>query len=228
MEEKTNMSAERSLEIITQQIEQSRKVVSKDVGNCLSVVGMLTMAMAILVSITIYVTESPLGHLLWFLLPILIWLTQKKYYKKQTATPINLVGTLIEKTWWTFAIFTLVFFLISIIYNYLIVRYNSPDVYATLRLRVSPFIPLLMGMSITMTGHILRSKWLVLFGIIAGLGAFAFEWVGVGNWLLMSLTGKTPAALAISNVILPCLTIVIFAFVGLTLPGEILKKQNRL
>ena len=53
MEEKTNMSAERSLEIITQQIEQSRKVVSKDVGNCLSVVGMLTMAMAILVSITI-------------------------------------------------------------------------------------------------------------------------------------------------------------------------------
>lgn len=228
MEENLNLSAERSLEIITQQIEQSRKVVSKDVGNCLSVVGMLTMAMAILVSITIYVTESPLGHLLWFLLPILIWLTQKKYYKKQTAAPVNLVGTLIEKTWWTFAIFTLVFFLISIIYNYLIVRYNSPDVYATLRLRVSPFIPLLMGMCITITGHILRSKWLVLFGIIAGLGAFIFEWSNIGGKLLMFLSADSLSNYAVSSACLPCLTVLIFAFLGLYLPGELLQKHNKL
>ena len=32
MEENSNMTAERSLEIITKQIEQSRKSVSKDVG----------------------------------------------------------------------------------------------------------------------------------------------------------------------------------------------------
>lgn len=228
MEEKANMSAERSLEIITQQIEQNRKVVSKDVANCLYVAGMLTMAMSIIVAITIYVTESPLGHLLWFLLPLFIWLIQKKNNKQQVVAPVNIVGTLIEKIWWTFAIFTLAFFLFSIIYNFLIGRYYSPDVYATLRMRVSPFIPLLMGMSITMTGHVLRNKWLVLFGIIAGLGAFAFEWLGVGNWLLMFLTGKSPTSLAISSAILPCLTIVIFAFVGLTLPGEILKRQNRL
>ena len=71
MEEKTNMSAERSLEIITQQIEQSRKVVSKDVGNCLSVVGMLTMAMAILLR----TPNTPAGETCFpvFLRPEVLW-----------------------------------------------------------------------------------------------------------------------------------------------------------
>ena len=42
-----NMTAERSLEIITEQIAQSRKAVSKDVGQSLYVSGLCTMGMAL-------------------------------------------------------------------------------------------------------------------------------------------------------------------------------------
>ena len=45
MEEKNNMTAERSLEIITEQIERSRQVVAKDTGLSLYVAGLCTMGM---------------------------------------------------------------------------------------------------------------------------------------------------------------------------------------
>ena len=43
MEETKNMTAERSLQIITEQIAQSRKAVSKDVGRSLYVLGLCGM-----------------------------------------------------------------------------------------------------------------------------------------------------------------------------------------
>ena len=45
MEENMNLTAERSLEIITKQIAQSRKDVSKDVGLSLYIAGLCTMGM---------------------------------------------------------------------------------------------------------------------------------------------------------------------------------------
>lgn len=64
MEETMNMTAERSLEIITEQIVQSRKAVSKDVGQSLYVLGLYTMGMAVVVSLINYFSLTPLGHLL--------------------------------------------------------------------------------------------------------------------------------------------------------------------
>ena len=43
MEENSNMTAERSLEIITKQIEQSRRVVSKTTGQSLYISGICIM-----------------------------------------------------------------------------------------------------------------------------------------------------------------------------------------
>ena len=51
MEENMNLTAERSLEIITEQIERSRRAVSKDTGQSLFVSGLCTMGMAVIVAI---------------------------------------------------------------------------------------------------------------------------------------------------------------------------------
>jgi len=58
MEENSNMTAERSLEIITEQIERSRKEVGKDTGLSLYVSGICTMGMALLIGILIYLTSN--------------------------------------------------------------------------------------------------------------------------------------------------------------------------
>ena len=223
--ENNELTAERSLEIITEQIEQSRKTVSKSTGQALYVAGLSMMAMSIVIALTIYLTESSLWHLLWFVLPLVIWMAQKNNKEREHA-PVSLIGSLVGKTWWTFAIFTLLFFFISLIWNYVAARLSEPGALIPLQIRVTPVIVLLMGMTVTITGHILHSRWLVAFGVIAGIGTFLWEWLGIGKTLFMFLAGASPANLCIRAPILPCLTFLLFAFFGLALPGYLLKRQS--
>ena len=223
--ENNELTAERSLEIITQQIEQSRKAVSKSTGQSLYVAGISMMAMSIVIALTIYLTESSLGHLLWFVLPLVIWMAQKNNKEREHA-PVSLIGSLVGKTWWTFATFTLLFFLITIIWNAVAARLYAPDVFVHIQIKVTPVIVLLMGMTVTITGHILHSRWLVAFGIIAGIGTFLWEWLDIGETLFMFLAGASPANLGIRAPILPCLTFLLFAFFGLALPGYMLKRKS--
>lgn len=67
MEEKSNMTAERSLEIITEQIERSRQMVAKDTGLSLYVAGLCTMGMAMLIGILVYLTSNTAWYLMYYL-----------------------------------------------------------------------------------------------------------------------------------------------------------------
>ena len=119
MEENSNMTAERSLEIIKKQIEQNRRTVSKTLGQSLYISGLCIMATSVLVAIINFLSLSAglvgIGHLLWFLLPVAIWWLSRKYIKERTHTPTSLVGSLVAKTWQTFGIFAIGFFLIAIV-----------------------------------------------------------------------------------------------------------------
>ena len=102
----------------------------------------------------------------------------------------------------------------------------SPGEYPVIQIRVAPVIVLLMGMAITMNGHILRQRWLVWFGIVAGLLCFVWEHFQIGTWLLLHTLSLSPSQTGVFVASLPCLTIFIFALVGLLLPGMMLKKQS--
>ena len=233
MEENSNMTAERSLEIITKQIEQSRRAVSKTTGQSLYISGICIMCTAVLVVLINIITMSQgmvgIGHLLWFALPVVIWLLSRKYIKDREHAPVSLVSSMVAKTWITFGFFGIGFFIIALIWGWIGARLLPISEYSTSQIRVAPVIVLLMGMAITMTGHILRQRWLVVFGIVAGLLCFAWEHFHVGEAIVMNLVSvESPFALtaAVISSSLPCLTIFIFALVGLLLPGMMLKKQS--
>ena len=61
MEENSNLTAERSLEIITKQLEQSRKSVSKTTGQSLYIAGLWTMGIAIF-GVILDLLVIPHGH----------------------------------------------------------------------------------------------------------------------------------------------------------------------
>ena len=226
MEENMNLTAERSLEIITEQIAQSRKAVSKDVGQSLFVAGLCTMAMSVVVAVFNIVScnngMTSLGHLLWFLLPLIIWVAMRNTNKEKA--PVSFVGSLVGKTWWTFAAFTIGYFILAIVWNFIIGRLCTPSEYAIVHIPIAPVIILLMAMAVSITGHILKSKWLVWFGIIGGLLVAFADTVGlVGNFLAHFYTLQT---VGMWHCILPCPSVFLFALVGLTLPGWMLKKQQ--
>ena len=233
MEENSNLTAERSLEIITQQIEQSRRDVSKTTAQSLYIAGICIMCTAVLVAIINIITMSQgmigIGHLLWFLLPFIILKLSRKYTKDSARTPVSFVGSMIAKTWITFGYFAIGFFVIALIWSFVAARFLQPSEFVASQIRVAPVIVLLMGMAITITGHILRQRWLITFGIVAGLLCFAWEHFHLGEGIVLALLDSnstfTLTAAGISSS-LPCLTIFIFALVGLLLPGMMLKKQN--
>lgn len=218
-----NMTAERSLEIITEQIAQSRKAVSKDVGQSFYVSGFCTMGMAIVVSLINYFSSSPLGHLLWLVLPFIIWWGLRND-KGRANAPVNLVGTLVSKTWWTFAVFTIGYAVLANIWNYIMVRMYPPDVYIHIHMPITPIVILLMAMAVSIMGHILKSRWLVWFGIIAGLLVVTNSHIGIGTIILSHL--YSPEVVAKWSFINPCPIVFLFALIGLMLPGLMLKKQK--
>ena len=230
MEENSNMTAERSLEIITEQIEKSRRAVSKTTGRSLYISGICIMCTAVLVVLINIITMSQgmvgIGHLLWFALPVVIWLLSRKYIKDREHAPVSLVSSMVAKTWITFGFFGIGFFIIALIWGWIGARLLPISEYATSQIRVAPVIVLLMGMAITMTGHILRQRWLVWFGIVAGLLCSVWEYFQMGSWVLLHVEPMDLYATAAVVASLPCLTIFIFAFVGLLLPGMMLKKQS--
>ena len=230
MEENSNLTAERSLEIITQQIAQSRRSVSKEVGDSLFIGGICTMSMSILVGIVNIVAANNgmmgIGHLLWFVLPVIIWLFSRHSNKERAKAPVSLVSTMVAKTWSTFAIFVLCFFATAVIFGFITSRLLPLDNCAVINIKVTPIIVLLMGMSITITGHILKQRWLVIFGIIGGLGCFMWETLDISQRLLMVFGSMTVTEIGVITFVIPCITVFLFALVGLTIPGLIVKRQR--
>ena len=230
MEEKENMTAERSLEIITEQIEQSRRAISKTTGYSLYISGLCIMCTAVAVAVVNVITASQgiigIGHLLWFLLPVVIWQRSRKYAAEHAPAPVSFVGSMIAKTWITFGFFGIGIFIIAIVWSFFAPRLLEPDVYAILQIRVAPAVVLLMGLAVSITGQILKQGWLTAFGIVAGLGCFVWEHFNLGRKILMGFgMPGDPTAHAI-GASLPCLTVFLFALVGLMLPGLMLKKQR--
>ena len=188
------------------------------------------MGMAILVGIVNILAANNgmmgVGHLLWFVLPVIIWLFTRKNNKERTKAPVSLVSSMVAKTWTTFAIFVLGFFACALIFGFITSRLLPLSDCSVINIKVAPIIMLLMGMSITITGHILKQSWLVVFGIIGGLGCFAWETLEISQRLLMVYGGVTVTQMGIITFAIPCFTIFLFALVGLTIPGLIVKRQR--
>ena len=224
MEEKENMTAERSLEIITEQIERSRQVVAKDTGLSLYVSGLCTMGMAILIGILIYFTSNMAWYLMYVLLPIVIFATDRYAKRGKPKAPASLVGSIVDKTWQTFGIFVLSYFLLGILYNMLMAHFETPDTYVRLAIHPLRVILLLMGMAITINGYTLKSRWMVWCGIIGGIGGYFWESFYVSQTIagrLFTINEYT----GIANGLIPAIMIAILAFIGLTLPGMKLKNK---
>ena len=224
MEENSNMTAERSLEIITEQIERSRQEVAKDTGLTLYVAGICTMGMAILIGILIFITANPAFYLLYIALPVIIYFADRYAKRNNPKVPASFVGTMVDKTWQTFGIFTALFFLFANLYNLLMRQVGDIEVLMSLSIHPFRIILLLMGVAITINGYTLKSRWMVWCGIIGGIGGFIWE----SFYATQTIVGRLFSLsdfMGIANGLIPGIIIAILAFIGLTLPGMKLKNK---
>ena len=224
-----NMTAERSLEIITKQIERNRKSVSKDTGLSLFISGLCIIGIAILTSICAVLTGNMAFHLLYVLIPVLVIGIERYVKRNKPKVPASFIGTMVDKTWQTFGIFVLTFFILSILFNKLMIHdalvAENMQVYFQNHISPVRIILLMMGMAVTINGYILKSKWMVWCGIIGGIGGFFWEAFCVTQ-TLMAWSRLPLESYWIVQTIAPNLIMAVFTFIGLTLPGWMLKKQQ--
>ena len=220
MEENMELTAERSLEIITEQIEKSRRAVSKDTGQWLFVTGWIAMIMSVIVASANLLSWTPLFHLLWFALPVVIWLVMKRINRNSVPVPESFVGTLVRKTWYTILAFSLVYVVIATVWNIVLQHYESPEVFLHAGMHITPTILTLLAVAVSMTGLILKKSALVWFGLLS----FVILKCGLFSVLLGRLL--SPTEFAKLSLIRPCEFIFLFALVGLTLPGWMLIRKK--
>ena len=230
MEENNNMTAERSLEIITKQIEQSRKSVSKDVGMSLIISSLCIIGIAFITSICASLTRNMAFHLLYVLVPVLVIGIDRYVKRNKPKVPDSFIGTMVNKTWQTFGIFVLAFFVLSILFKYLMMYEaqvtDNMQVYFQNRINPVSIILLMMGMAVTINGYTLKSKWMVWCGIIGGIGGFFWESFCVTESLL-ARSGVSLEYYGTLGTIAPNLMMAVFTFIGLMLPGWMLLKHNK-
>ena len=230
MEENSNMTAERSLEIITKQIEQSRKSVSKDVGMSLFISGLCIIGIDFITSICASLTRNMAFHLLYVLVPVLVIGIDRYLKRNKPKVPASFIGTMVNKTWQTFGIFVLAFFVLSILFNRLMLydAMVADNIQVYFQNRVSPLriVLLMMGMAVTINGYTLKSKWMVWCGIIGGIGGFFWESFCVTESLL-ARSGVSLEYYGTLRTIAPNLMMAVFTFIGLMLPGWMLLKHNK-
>ena len=100
------------------------------------------------------------------------------------------------------------------------------EVYSRLAIHPLRVVLLLMGMTITVNGYILKSRWMVWCGIVGGIGGFIWESFYVTQTLTGWLVYYTNAHyVGVAHGIIPAIIVTILAFIGLTLPGMKLKNS---
>ena len=222
MEENMELTAERSLEIITEQLEKSRRAVSKDTGRWLFVTGLIAMIMSVIVASANLLSWTPLFHLLWFAFPLVLWLVMKYINRNRVPVPESFVGTLVRKTWYTILAFSLVYVVIATVWNIVLQHYESPEVFLYAGMHITPIIITLLAVAVSMTGLILKISTLVWFGLLS------FVILRFGLFSVMISHLLPPDVLGRLSLVRPCELIFLFALVGLMLPGWMLKREDPL
>lgn len=172
MEENNKMTAERSLEIISEQIEQSRLMVNKNLSWGLIWWGIWVIVFALLVAWLWEHCGGPVWNWLWAVMWLIGYGGEWFMAEYKRPVPPTFISKTIGQVWGSFGVFIgfigFVFGLIGC--RILPVELVVPD--GHVYINITSIISLCFGMASTLTGFILKNRIVQVCGIIAGLGGF--------------------------------------------------------
>ena len=207
MEENTNMTAERSLEIIRESIERSQRTITRNSALPLIWWGVCVFAFALLISYLWANHGGPVWNTLWAVMWLVGYTGNRIIDKKKETVPTTFVGKTISHVWTTFGIFCgALGILFGLIGNGILpLKLIMPNVF--IFGSITSIISLCFGMGTTIMGLILHNRIIQICGLIAGLGGFfgALHFPGHEQLYVMAVV----------------------AVIGLVVPGVLIQLQNK-
>ena len=182
--ETNNMTPEKSLQIISEAIAQSRRDFEKNAGTPLITWGWIVLVFSVLIWFMLRETNDAKWNFLWFGIPIVGWpLTRTLIKGKQENTATSFISKTVGHIWIMYGIFATVL----------------ATAFAFIAPHYSGFLTaVLLGFAATMTGVILKNNYITAGGILTGT-CYTIALFFVGKWDASLLF----AIAAIINLIIP-------------------------
>ena len=206
MEEKEYMTAERSLEIITEQIERNRRTITQHMSTSLISWGACVLFFALLIAYLWQNHGGPVWNALWAVMWLSGYVVEWIIGKHKMSVPDSFVSKTVGHVWATFGLFIGVIGIIMglagcglLLIDF---TYSGEPVQASLYINLTSIISLCFGIASTITGFILKNRIVQVCGFIAGLGGFFVSLQYPGSEQLYVM-----AAVAVLGLIVPGLVI---------------------
>ena len=204
MEQNKQMTAQESLAIIAETVNNSRKSIVQRSGKYMLVWGIALTIVSLLVFIFWKTTGKQAWNYLWFAMPVLGLIPSYILKSKETTRlPDNTVSRMLAGIWRTFGVFAVSISIFAILYAHL-----GTSVFTSIAVAISlsPMILLLFGMAETISGVAVKNTTIKVAGFITGVGGIILYFIlsnlsedGLETTLLFTMAGLV---LAFSGIIL--------------------------
>ena len=153
--EKNNLTPERSLAIINETLDRSRRNILRQSGTPLLLWGALLFVFSLGITILWNKTGSPAWNYLWFAMTALGFALSPLFARNTKKVPDNMISKLLGATWSAFGVFAISLALTAIF----LVPFN-----------ITIAIVLLFGFAETMSGFLLKNWPVIISGFVIALG----------------------------------------------------------
>lgn len=149
------LSPERSIQIISEMVEKSRKDFEKDSGTPMIIWGAVVTFVSIIIWYILKISSNPYWNLLWFTIPIIGYpLNYFLCYKKQEKRAKNFLNSAIATIWGCFGVIATLLPIIAC------TLFHEAMMYLT------SWITIILGFASALTGLLMKNYWLTISGFI--------------------------------------------------------------
>lgn len=179
MEENKEMTAQQSLSLITETLNNNRKEIVRNSGKYFVMWGVLLTVFSLLVYILWKTTGKAAWNNLWFALPAIGYpLSRWMKNKNDSSRAENFISRINGGIWGTFGLFACSVALYTVLYG----QFGSSTLTAiVLEATLTAQIVLLFGMAETISGIALKNWTIKIAGWITGIGGLAIYYNSEAN-----------------------------------------------
>ena len=195
MEQNKEMTAQESLSLITETMNNNRKEIVRNSGKYFVMWGILLTVFSLLVFILWKTTGKAAWNNLWFAMPIIGFPLSKLLKSKEGPTRAeNFISRINGGIWGTFGLFACSIALFTVLYG----QFGDSSLTAiVLGATLTAVIVLLFGMAETISGIALKNWTIKIAGWITGIGGLVIFYItqaGAEQMLIFTFAGSVLAA----------------------------------
>ena len=155
MEQNNEMTAQQSLQIITETFNKSRKGILRNSAKYFLLWGALLTAISLVIYLLWNLTGKPQWNFLWFAMPVIGYHLAALMGKYDVAVPQNEVSKMLTGVWRVFGVFAITLSALAIF---------------LVPMNVSLIIVIILGLAECMSGVLLKNWPIIICGFLLGVG----------------------------------------------------------